>query len=395
MGKDIEYSKDEVLRLIPYCYNNAGSASLFGDVYVLVQRLHESFGGTIAFDKTNLKPVWVSDNGTAFCEKGIYRSSAYGNLVPINLVTQEYINLRRYASTNYAIYKERLITFKNILVYEKSNNAIERQIRFTENAISLFERQCQNIALQDDMLTELRDLADELVIDLNTYPANDLRYLNQYTVPSEVNEGDEFYISKRLLNDRVTELKKSVTGADSKVLEFIAMFTAKGGNEFASKFTQGLCYYFASLLEKEFGGEIMFVKLGGHIVWVDKNDIAYDAFGVFFDYKDGDLMPIELMSEVELNCFKHLGYYDVKEECAGRLETLRNIAEYEKTARTDCSEQIKQEQINHTNRCLKVLSDGVNGNMTMRDIDRAIANSYQLMSDVLHGYMESDATSLF
>lgn len=385
-----DYSKDEVLRLIPYWYNNASSVSLFGDVYVLVSRLHESFGGTIAFDKTALRLVWVSDDGTAFYEKGVYRLSAYGNLVPANLITQDFIRLSKSASTNYAMYAERLVTFKNILVYEKSNNAIERQIKFTEDVINLFEKQCQNIALQNDMSNEFQYLAEELAIDLNTYPANDLRYLNQYTIPLEVNESEEFYISKRLLNDRVLELQRGVPKADKKVLEFIAMFTAKGGQEFASKFTQGLCYYFASLLEKEFGGEIMFVKLGGHIVWVDKNDIAYDAFGVFFDYKDGELMPIELMSEVELNCFKHIGYYSAKEECAGRLETLKSIAEYEKTIGMHYPEQI-----NHTNRCLKILSDGANGNLSLRDADRAIMDSSQLMSDILHGYIKPEETSLF
>ena len=123
-----------------------------------------------------------------------------------------------------------------------------------------------------------------------------------------------------------------------EVLKFIAMFTNSTAEDYelstVQLFQGGLCYYFARLLQDEFGGTIVFKKFGGHIAWMDGNKIIYDSFGIVFDYDEGDWLPIMLMDKIELDGFKHLKYYNKEEIIKAKLRTARNILSYELTNKT-------------------------------------------------------------
>ena len=70
-------------------------------------------------------------------------------------------------------------------------------------------------------------------------------------------------------------------------------------------FTSGYCYYFAKMLEAAFGGSLYINTKYGHIVWKDVNDFYYDAYGVFYDYKEHDMYSVEELGEKKLEKFKH------------------------------------------------------------------------------------------
>ena len=40
-------------------------------------------------------------------------------------------------------------------------------------------------------------------------------------------------------------------------------------------------------------GKICWHRNYGHIVWMDDDGLAYDIYGPFYDYNEGDLLPIE------------------------------------------------------------------------------------------------------
>lgn len=66
------------------------------------------------------------------------------------------------------------------------------------------------------------------------------------------------------------------------------------------------CYYFACILKIAFNrGDVCWHKGHGHIVWRDDNGVAYDIGGVFEDYGDGDLIPVETIGTI-VDDFKHL-----------------------------------------------------------------------------------------
>lgn len=71
-------------------------------------------------------------------------------------------------------------------------------------------------------------------------------------------------------------------------------------------FSNGYCYYFALILKDAFGGEIVWPKYYGHIVWYDTIDnVCYDAHGVNDAHCERDLVPIRVLTEGNLMAFKH------------------------------------------------------------------------------------------
>lgn len=102
----------------------------------------------------------------------------------------------------------------------------------------------------------------------------------------------------------VSEELEHFPGSNRLVLEFIQdAVTRIPGKEhtIVQFFSQGYCYYFALMLQHNFGGTICVPGCRGHVVWVDgtdpDTDIAYDVYGVYdnYDPKDIDncLIPVD------------------------------------------------------------------------------------------------------
>ena len=70
-------------------------------------------------------------------------------------------------------------------------------------------------------------------------------------------------------------------------------------------FTCGFCYYFALMLKDAFGGEIVWHKGYGHILWRDNENLVYDIYGVYEDWEEGDMVPISEVPISELEDFRH------------------------------------------------------------------------------------------
>lgn len=102
-------------------------------------------------------------------------------------------------------------------------------------------------------------------------------------------------------------------GGSKDVLDFIADICysqREGAETIYILFDCGYCYYFAIMLKDAFNrGEVCWHRNHSHIVWVDTNGIAYDIGGVFYDYKEGDLLPAEDSLGDMLIEFKHTGKY--------------------------------------------------------------------------------------
>lgn len=99
--------------------------------------------------------------------------------------------------------------------------------------------------------------------------------------------------------------------SDEDVITFIAnvLYTDETQSDRVYEiFASGYCYYFAMMLKAAFNrGDICWHRNHGHIVWVDESGIAYDIGGVFYDYEDGDLLPVETSLADMIVDFKHNG----------------------------------------------------------------------------------------
>lgn len=120
-----------------------------------------------------------------------------------------------------------------------------------------------------------------------------------------------------------------------EVLTFIHDFkTNKGAhaNDTLDKlFSQGYCYYFAVILKEAFGGEIVWPKYHSHIVWHDTVDnICYDIWGVYKDYVETDLIPINVLSCKNLALFRHVDETTFTDEDSFKEQCLINEYEFSK-----------------------------------------------------------------
>lgn len=139
--------------------------------------------------------------------------------------------------------------------------------------------------------------------------------------------------------------------ADKDVIEFIANILyhnnkETGSNAIYNLFSCGYCYYFAIMLKDAFGrGEVCWHRNHGHIVWLDETDIAYDIGGVFEDYNDGDLLPID-DSLGEMICdFKHNGQkFNMHSEEFSNWASFYKMNDYE--AATLIYMEISEDEIN-------------------------------------------------
>lgn len=95
-------------------------------------------------------------------------------------------------------------------------------------------------------------------------------------------------------------------------------------------FANGYCYYFALMLKDAFGGSIRWVKYRSHIVWEDtENHVCYDVYGVFDDYGEYDIVPIDVLGD-ELETFRHRGRDFEKNIDSLQKETQERVNKYEK-----------------------------------------------------------------
>ena len=126
--------------------------------------------------------------------------------------------------------------------------------------------------------------------------------------------------------------------ANPEVLEFIetvGSWNTTKDTEYEQSpehlFSNGLCWYFAKMLQENFGGEVMWHKFYSHIVWLSEDNIAYNAHGVFEDYGEGELLPVSVLSETEQKVFRHIGHFTDEKVLKAQLETCYNVLEYELT----------------------------------------------------------------
>ena len=117
--------------------------------------------------------------------------------------------------------------------------------------------------------------------------------------------------SNKHTNSKEDFIKAYTTGmfknADKDVIQFIADINWKDENAH-DLFANGYCYYFAIMLQEAFHrGIICWHRNHGHIVWEDNTGIAYDIDGVFTDYNEGDLLPVDESLEGLIVDFKHNG----------------------------------------------------------------------------------------
>ena len=124
-------------------------------------------------------------------------------------------------------------------------------------------------------------------------------------------------------------------GSRKEILGFIYDVSANNRKPQESEaierlFGAGYCYYFALMLKDAFGGEIRWVKYRSHIVWEDTSEnVCYDIYGVFYDYGEFDILPIEVLGE-EVETFKHRGKDYDKDINLVQKETQKRVNEYEK-----------------------------------------------------------------
>lgn len=121
-------------------------------------------------------------------------------------------------------------------------------------------------------------------------------------------------------------------GYNPDVIEFIANVLYKGSNEsgaVAELFASGYCYYFACMLQDAFKrGTVCWILNRSHIVWVDTDGIAWDIYGIFDDYGEGELVPISDMLEDDLDLFRHVPSIDKALQEKDRVRTLDEIYWY-------------------------------------------------------------------
>lgn len=113
-----------------------------------------------------------------------------------------------------------------------------------------------------------------------------------------------------LYSDWFYDQVRQFPGVREEVLHFIGSLvthlnTPESTSCIESVFSSGYCYYFALMLQHNFGGDIMWHYGYSHIVWLDSDEIAYDIHGVFNDYAEHDLVPVDLLGS-GLNNFLHV-----------------------------------------------------------------------------------------
>lgn len=201
--------------------------------------------------------------------------------------------------------------------------------------------------------------------------------------------GLKFFKDEAEYNSAIDKFEKGYPGAGRKVLGFIAMFTNTDSAEFSDTFLAGLCYYFAVLLKQEFDrGKLVFKKTGSHIVWLDEDNIAYDAGGVWSEYCDGDLLPIEILDPIELNGYKHKGFYPDEELIRARIRTFNNIRRYEQDSHAPLP------QIRYTCNSITIMKKYLSGEYSLECMQDKLRELYPILCDEMCMFSK-DKTSLF
>ena len=119
------------------------------------------------------------------------------------------------------------------------------------------------------------------------------------------------------------------------ILEFIYRInshsnTPEGSDAIESLFSAGYCYYFALMLKENFEGRIIWLKNRSHIIFMDENEVAYDNWGLYLEYLEEEVLPVEILGEA-LELFKHGKEYSwsKKKIREVQLELQKRINAYE------------------------------------------------------------------
>ena len=172
------------------------------------------------------------------------------------------------------------------------------------------------------------------------------------------------------LKEWVEEQKEQYPDADTDILRFIgetASWNTDTETDYKNTpeclFSNGYCYHFAVMLQHLFGGEIMWHKFHSHIVYMDDKQIPYDAHGVFDDYEEGELLPVSVLSDVDLKLFQHVGDFSEPEIRKGNLETALKVKVYEIENGAD------NKNMETTSRMIKYLSDKLTKKNSKKELE--------------------------
>lgn len=116
-------------------------------------------------------------------------------------------------------------------------------------------------------------------------------------------------------NNWIDSIINKHPNADVEILSFIHTLTETRNADEASTiikfYTSGYCYHFAKMLEDAFEGQVMWLYDRSHMVFMAKNRVCYDAYGVFNDYQDDELCDLHELTQRTLAGFRKTKGWDI------------------------------------------------------------------------------------
>lgn len=231
-------------------------------------------------DESQIEPI-LKDWGVDTNDFGKWLS--YWNSVPDgqmeDKVCTEYDTMVFESFFNMPAYGEKIDTYKtHIVIYIATVQQIQ------EN----FKKQCLALSIS------------QAHINVSNIPISDEVYPYTQCMPMWT------------ATDWIRDIQRQFPGTREDVLKFIYDIVFHSGevqtDAISELFSSGYCYYFALMLKSAFGGQVMWHKYHGHIVWLDTTtDICYDVNGVFVDAGEEDIVPVEILGDIGLESFLHRG----------------------------------------------------------------------------------------
>lgn len=130
----------------------------------------------------------MSKDSNVYYEKGHYSIGAYGNLVPIRLLTLGFIaHVKDKACPDVIFITELLHSFIDILMYEDINSVNPLQIQYTKNVIEYYYALLDGTLDNDSVTVKLFDAVNNLTTGLCNEDNTDVSYLKEYSIPEEAN----------------------------------------------------------------------------------------------------------------------------------------------------------------------------------------------------------------
>lgn len=182
---------------------------------------------------------------------------------------------------------------------EREKIAETNSCNLTNNATFLlaYYNNCHYAIIDINALGFLQELMDDLVTAMSE--GRKVYDINEYYIKFENNSS---LFNKSSFDVWLEEQLKKNRKAKPEVLEFIWNFVThdKSTESFRvieHQFTTGYCYHFALIMQKMFGGKIVWHKGHSHILWQDRNKVAYDIRGVYCDYRLGEIAPTSALGD--------------------------------------------------------------------------------------------------